>query len=59
MPRLKKEAVPSSFRLQADLVERLERFCADSGQSKTTAVERALTMYIDDYDEKMKKIKEE
>ena len=59
MPRLKKEAVPTSFRLQADLAERLKRFCEESGQSKTTAVERALTMYIDDYDEKMKKLKEE
>ena len=46
MARAKKETVPSSFRLSADLAERLTRFCEDSGQSKTVAVERALAMYV-------------
>lgn len=58
MPRAKKANTPTSFRLDTEIVERLEQFCADSGQSKTTAVERALTMYIDDYNEKMKKLKD-
>ena len=59
MARAKKETVPSSFRLSADLAERLTKFCEDSGQSKTVAVERALAMYIDDYETKQKKLKGE
>ncbi len=52
MPREKKENTPTSFRLSTTVYERLERFCEESGQSKTVAVERAITMYIDDYDAK-------
>ena len=52
MPRAKKENTPTSFRLSTTVYERLERFCEESGQSKTVAVERAITMYIDDYDAK-------
>ena len=59
MPRTKKDNVPVSFRLATDVHERLEQFCQDSGQSKTVAVERAIAMYIDDYDVKMKKLSEE
>ena len=59
MARAKKETVPTSFRLSANLAERLTRFCEDSGQSKTVAVERALVMYIDDYEAKQRKLKEE
>lgn len=52
MARPKKDTTPTSFRLSTAVHERLERFCEESGQSKTTAVERAITMYIDDYDAK-------
>ena len=52
MARAKKENTPTSFRLSTAVYERLEKFCEESGQSKTVAVERAITMYIDDYDEK-------
>ena len=52
MPRVKKENTPTSFRLSTTVYERLEKFCEESGQSKTVAVERAITMYIDDYYEK-------
>lgn len=58
MPKTKKNTAPVSFRLAADVNERLEKFHRDSGQSKTVAVERALTMYIDDYEEKQRKLKE-
>ncbi len=54
MARLKKDNTPTSFRLATDVYERLEKFCEESGQSKTVAVERAITMYIDDYEAKMK-----
>lgn len=55
----RKESQPFSIRMEKTTFDRLEQFCTDSGQSKTTAVERALTMYIDDYNEKMKRIKED
>ena len=58
MARPKKENTPTSFRLDTAISERLTRFCEDSGQTKTTAVERALTMYIDDYEEKQRKLQE-
>ncbi len=54
MGRTKKNNTPTSFRLATDVYERLEKFCEESGQSKTVAVERAITMYIDDYEAKMK-----
>lgn len=59
MPRAKKNTAPVSFRLAAEVNERLKKFCQDSGQSKTVAVERALAMYIDDYEAKMKKLSED
>lgn len=49
MPRQKKNNVPVSFRLEKEIFDRLERFCEDSGQSKTVAVERALDGYFRQY----------
>lgn len=42
-----------TIRMDSTLFDRLCNYCDRSGQSKTTAVERALAMYIDDYDKKM------
>lgn len=58
MARPKKESAPTSFRLDVAVLERLNKFCEDSGQTKTTAVERAIAMYIDDYEEKQRKLQE-
>ena len=54
MGRPRKDNVPVSFRTVFD---KLNQFCADSGQAKTVAIERALGMYIDDYYEKQEIIK--
>jgi len=54
--RAKKDNVPVSVRLEKGIFEKLSRFCEDSGQPKTVAVERALEMYINDYYEKMGEI---
>ena len=43
-----------SFRLATDVHDRLDKYCEESGQSKTVAVERAITMYIDDFETKKK-----
>ena len=36
---------------------RLENLCVDAGQTKTVAVERALAAYLEDYEEKQRKLK--
>lgn len=59
MAKPRKESTPVSFRLDSDICERLTRFCEESGQSKTVAVERAITMYISDYEAKQRKLQEQ
>ena len=54
-----KESHPFSIRMEKTTFERLQEFCEESGQSKTVAIERAVNMYIDDYDAKMEKLKED
>lgn len=49
MARAKKDNVPFSARLEKNTYEKLCRFCEDSGQSKTVAVERALEKYVGEY----------
>lgn len=56
MGRMKKEAHPFSIKMDSEIYRRLEEYCEKSGQSKTCAIERAVTMYIDDYDDKMNRI---
>ena len=47
--RAKKDNVPFSVRLEREIYEKLCKFCEDSGQSKTVAVERAIEMYVGGY----------
>lgn len=47
--RAKKDNVPFSVRLERGIYEKLCKFCEDSGQSKTVAVERALEKYVGEY----------
>lgn len=58
MARQAKPHHPVTVRLKQDLFDELNRFCDDSGQSKTGAVERALEMYIQDYYKKKKIIED-
>lgn len=51
-----KESHPISIRMEKDIFDRLQQFCEDSGQSKTVAIERAISMYIDDYDDKKRQL---
>ena len=53
-----KESHPFSIRMDKAIFERLNEFCERAGQSKTVAIERAITKYIDEYDEQMKKLKD-
>ena len=48
-----KDYKPLTVRMDAAVYDRLDEYIQESGQSKTVAIERALTMFIDDYDKKM------
>ena len=58
MARPKKNGTYLNVCIETPIYERLEVMCADAGQSKTVAVERALMLYLDDYEEKQKKLRE-
>lgn len=49
MARHKKESKPVTIRMAKPVFDSLEEYCDDSGQSKTTAIERALKSYIKEY----------
>ena len=52
MARARKDSRPITIRMEQGLYDRLEKYCKQSGQPKTVALERALTNYIDLYDKK-------
>lgn len=56
VPRQKKDAKILNIKLATAINEKLERFCEESGQSKTVAVERFLDRCLDEYFEKSKKL---
>lgn len=58
MPRPKKDGFPFSIRMDNEVHKRLVEFCEKTGLSKTKAIERAITMYIDDHDRKMKQLEQ-
>lgn len=49
MARPRKESIPLNIKMDKDVCERLVAYCNEVGQTKTTAVERALSMYMDEY----------
>ena len=52
MPKPKKESHSITLRMDKQTYDRLSVYCEDSGQSKTIAIERAINMYIDEYEKK-------
>ena len=58
MARPKKNGTYLNVCIKTPIYERLKDMCNDAGQSKTVAVERALTLYLDEYDEKQRVLKE-
>ena len=58
MGRPKKNGTYLNICIETSIYERLKALCEDAGQTKTVAVERALTAYLDDYEEKQKMLKE-
>lgn len=57
MARQKKNGTYLNVCIETSIYERLEVFCSDAGQTKTIAVERALSAYLDDYEEKQRRLK--
>jgi len=49
MPRQKKENETLNIRLAKTLSEQLNEHCKETGITKTFVVEKALTMYFEDY----------
>ena len=54
MARPRKNGKYINVCIDAPIYERLEKMCSEAGQSKTVAVERALSLYLADYEEKQR-----
>ena len=57
MARPKKNGTYLNVCIETPIYKRLEAICDEAGQSKTVAVERALTLYLDEYEEKQRKLR--
>ena len=58
MARPKKNGVYLNVCIDKPIYERLVQLCEDAGQTKTIAVERALLLYMEDYEKKQTKLRE-
>ena len=56
MARPKKNGTYLNVCIESLIYKDLVEYCEDAGQSKTTAVERALRAYLDDYSEKRRRL---
>ncbi len=50
MPRPKKDGKTVSFYLDKELLDRFDRFCDDTGRSKTGAIEWMMKKTLDEVD---------
>ena len=58
MARPKKNGTYLNVCIETPIYERLVKLCEDAGQTKTVAVERALALYLEDYEEKQNLLRE-
>lgn len=49
MPREKKDARIINMKLATEVYDQLERFCEETGTSKTVATEKILAQFFDEY----------
>lgn len=49
MPQIKKNAKVMNMKLDVTVYDKLDRFCSETGLSKTAATERILDKYLSDY----------
>lgn len=57
MARPKKNGIYLNVCVEKSIYEKLEQFCGDAGQTKTVAVERALTEYLNNYNKQQQMLK--
>ena len=50
MARQKKDGVYINYYIQKDIKQRLDKYCEEVGQTNTTAIERILSQFLDDYE---------
>lgn len=58
MARPKKNGTYLNVCIETSIYEQLNALCVEAGQSKTVAVERALTDYLEDYKKKQQMLRE-
>lgn len=49
MARAKKDGVNINYYIRKDVKNKLDAYCEDVGQTATTAIERILEKYLDEY----------
>lgn len=49
MAQIKKDAKRLNIKLNREIHEELERFCDESGMTKTAAIEKILAQYLERY----------
>lgn len=49
MARTKKDGRYVNYDIEREIYEKLEKYCEEVGQTKTVAIERILTKYLDNY----------
>ncbi len=58
MPKPKKDSKAFSIRMAAEIYDRMEKYCKETSVPKTAVIERALCMYLDDYEETREQLKQ-
>ena len=58
MARPKKNGTYLNVCIETPIYEQLSALCEEAGQTKTVAVERALSLYLKEYEEKQKLLRE-
>jgi len=49
MAREKKDGRHINLYIEREIIEKLEQYCEEVGQTKTVAIERAIKQYLSDY----------
>ncbi len=57
MARAKKDGIYVNAQIESAVYKKLEKYCAETGCTKTAVIERALTMFIEDYERKQEILK--
>lgn len=52
MAREKKDGRHINLYIEREIIEQLENYCDEVGQTKTVAIERALKQYLEEYQDR-------